>query len=207
LTVKHATDILISGQVLRIRRVEMNPMVRVNWKGTVVSINDFLISKIGHELINWEDGRRISPEVREKIRMDLSLGFSLSKVARRNRVHYETVQNVLHEYPDDVSEYRRRKREMLIDKIWDLAELVLEHITPEKMEKANLKTLVRVLATLIDKAKLLQGNPVEAIYPYVSHEELIKLSIQAGIPLPERIMKRLGLESPQEEISKPNNLN
>lgn len=111
-----------------------------------------------------KQGQKLTDELKEQIRAELAANDNAREVARKFSVSDSTVRSIKKENPDEFSELRADKKQMMIDKIWeslvDAADLGHMMIKEAKSGKRDipLSQISTYYGTLYDKRALMNNE-------------------------------------------------
>lgn len=123
-------------------------------------------------------GKRTPPETIEEIKA-LSIAFDPQGIAEKTGIPLRTVYDILAKKDSPVIEAKREEKRLeIIDRVWteteeeikkevtalkDKGDMLLEHLTPKKAEKARTTEITTAYGTLFDKRRMLQNKSTENI--------------------------------------------
>lgn len=102
----------------------------------------------------------LTDELKEKARVLFTEGYSINSISKRLGISRTGVKTARDE-KDNLDSLRQDKKKKMANSLWDLAIKAKEKITEGKLKDSSAAKLVIVLATLIDKALLLIGEPTD----------------------------------------------
>lgn len=118
-------------------------------------------------------GKKTSPEKTEEVK-SLSIAFEANEVAKKTGVSLRTVYAILAKKDNPVIEAKREEKRLeIVDRVFSETEeeiqveitklklkedMLLEHLTPEKAEKARVTELTTGYGTIFDKRRLIEGK-------------------------------------------------
>lgn len=137
----------------------------------------------------------LTREERDKaICIDISHCVSPSQIAKKYHVSFTTISALRKGSRLNPASQANRKKD-LPAKLYEIAELAVLAITPEKLKAASAPQLVTTAAIAIDKARLMEGLSTEnmdirAVVPKI--EEQLRATSEAHAQVIEMIRQRSG---------------
>lgn len=122
-------------------------------------------------------GSKTPPEVKEKVLASLTVTDNAEKTARETGVPITTVKDIrrkAQEKDDGFDEARRKQREEIIQRMWNIAakgtklmerkmDMISDDESGEALAATDMREISTPTATMIDKARLMEGQTTENI--------------------------------------------
>jgi len=106
--------------------------------------------------------KRISDEIREKVKILLTQGYSYNSISKELSISKDSIHRIGKEI-DNLEQLRTDKKRELAEKLWNKVILALNLITKHKLKKLTGSQLMTTAAIGVDKALLLGGEVTERV--------------------------------------------
>jgi len=143
---------------------------------------------------------KINDIKKEKCKALLIQGHSLRYIGHQLKIDPESVRRIRNSI-DDFEELRQKKKEKLINQIWDKIDIMQEALTEKKIKSSTASQIVTQMAICVDKSALLQGQPT-TIMKLSPAEKVAKIQELQEKGLLPRNFKIIGTTSEKKKPGK-----